>query len=444
MNHLIVWTTHWLASQQPNQGAAQAAKGAVERLAEPDWVDIVSPFFAFLVVIVLPCLTALWVIAKTLLARGEDADDQNQPLQTTGNAGRAWWAWSLSMIDQLEEVSARFQAINDQLMRPDLSPKDLMELNKERSQMEPIVTKYDVLKSNMQERDDNEPLLEDDDDEIKSMAKEEILGLNEEIEALEAESNPLLPKDPNDEKNIILEIRAERVATKSLFAGELFQMYWFAGKKGWQVDVMNMSEGTKGGVKEVIAAINGDQVFSHLKYEAGVHRRGGPETETQGRVHTSACTVAIMPEAEEVDIKIDEKDIRVEAGQSGPGGQSVNTTDSAVRITHLPTNMVVQCQDEKSQLKNKNKAMKVLRARLYEKMQAELDAERAEERRSMVKSGDRSEKIRTYNFPQDRCTDHRISLTVHNLPKLFSGELEEVIDLIRAHFQAAMLRGLER
>ena len=356
---------------------------------------------------------------------------------------------SLSMIDQLEEVSARFQAINDQLMRPDLSPKDLMELNKERSQMEPIVTKYDVLKSNMQERDDNELLLEDDDDEIKSMAKEEILRLNEEIEALEAELQILLlPKDPNDEKNIILEIRAGTGGDEAaLFAGELFQMYSrFAGKKGWQVDVMNMSEGTKGGVKEVIAAINGDQVFSHLKYEAGVHRvQRVPETETQGRVHTSACTVAIMPEAEEVDIKIDEKDIRVDVFRaSGPGGQSVNTTDSAVRITHLPTNMVVQCQDEKSQLKNKNKAMKVLRARLYEKMQAELDAERAEERRSMVKSGDRSEKIRTYNFPQDRCTDHRISLTVHNLPKLFSGELEEVIDSIRAHFQAAMLRGLER
>jgi len=353
------------------------------------------------------------------------------------------------VFEQLDEVSARFQAINDQLMRPDLTPKDLMELNKERSQIEPIVDKYTILKSSTQERADNELLLEDDDEEIKSMAKEEIQRLNEEIETLESELQILLlPKDPNDEKNIILEIRAGTGGDEAaLFAGELFQMYArFAGKKGWQVDVMNMSEGTKGGTKEVIAAINGDQVFSYLKYEAGVHRvQRVPETETQGRVHTSACTVAVMPEAEEVDIKIDEKDIRVDVFRaSGPGGQSVNTTDSAVRITHLPTNMVVQCQDEKSQLKNKNKAMKVLRARLYEKMQGELDAERAEERRSMVKSGDRSEKIRTYNFPQDRCTDHRISLTAHNLPKLFSGELEELIDAIRAHFQADMLRGLEK
>ena len=208
---------------------------------------------------------------------------------------------------------------------------------------------------------------------------------------------------------------------------------------------MTLSEGTKGGTKEAIASINGDQVFSHLKFEAGVHRvQRVPETETQGRVHTSACTVAVMPEAEDVDIQIAEKDIRVDVFRaSGPGGQSVNTTDSAVRITHIPTGLVVQCQDEKSQLKNKNKAMKVLRARLYDKMQSELDAERAEERRSMVKSGDRSEKIRTYNFPQDRCTDHRVSLTMHNLPKLFSGELDDLIDAIRAHFQAEQLQGMD-
>ena len=352
------------------------------------------------------------------------------------------------MLDKLDEIVARHQAINDQLMRPDISPKDLVELNKERVQIDPIVEKYSVLKSNQTELEDNKVLLEDEDDEIKSMAKEEIQRLTKENAALEKELQILLlPKDPDDEKNIIIEIRAGTGGDEAaLFAGELFQMYSrYAIKKGWKVEVMTLSEGTKGGTKEAIASINGDQVFSHLKFEAGVHRvQRVPETETQGRVHTSACTVAVMPEAEDVDIQIAEKDIRVDVFRaSGPGGQSVNTTDSAVRITHIPTGLVVQCQDEKSQLKNKNKAMKVLRARLYDKMQSELDAERAEERRSMVKSGDRSEKIRTYNFPQDRCTDHRVSLTMHNLPKLFSGELDDLIDAIRAHFQAEQLQGMD-
>jgi peptide chain release factor 1 len=217
----------------------------------------------------------------------------------------------------------------------------------------------------------------------------------------------------------------------------------FAEKMRWKLEIMSLSDGSKGGYKEVIATISGDQVYSWLKYEAGVHRvQRVPETETQGRVHTSACSVAILPEAEEVDIQIEEKDLRIDVFRAGgPGGQSVNTTDSAVRITHIPTGVVVQCQDEKSQLKNKNKAMKVLRARLYEAKQEELNRERAQERKAMVKSGDRSDKIRTYNFPQDRCTDHRVGVTVHNLPKLFAGEMMDMLSQIRAHFQAQQLSG---
>jgi peptide chain release factor 1 len=353
------------------------------------------------------------------------------------------------LLDKLDEIVARHQAINDQLMRPDISPKDMIELNKERVQIDPIVEKYQVLQSNLTELEENKVLLEDDDNDIQAMAKEEIPRLAKENSEIEKELQVLLlPKDPNDEKNIIIEIRAGTGGDEAaLFAGELFQMYSrYAIKKGWKVDVMTLAGGTKGGTKEAIASINGSQVYSHLKFEAGVHRvQRVPETETQGRVHTSACTVAVMAEAEDVDIQIADKDVRIDVFRaSGPGGQSVNTTDSAVRLTHLPTGLVVQCQDEKSQLKNKNKAMKVLRARLYDKMQGEVDAERAEERRSMVKSGDRSEKIRTYNFPQDRCTDHRVSLTMHNLPKLFSGELDDLIDAVRAHFQAEQLQGMNR
>ena len=280
------------------------------------------------------------------------------------------------------------------------------------------------------------------------MAKEEIARLEEETAALTGELKILLlPRDPNDEKNIILEIRAGTGGDEAaLFAGDLFKMYMgYAQQRRWKADVISQSEGAKGGFKEVIAQIEGEQVFSYLKYEAGVHRvQRVPETESQGRIHTSACTVAVLPEAEEVELRIDPKELRIDTMRAGgPGGQSVNTTDSAVRITHLPTGLIVQCQDEKSQLKNKNKAMTVLRARLLERMEAEAAAERAGERKAMVKSGDRSEKIRTYNFPQDRCTDHRASITVHNLPKLFTGEMDTLLDQVRTQLQAEQLRALE-
>ena len=282
----------------------------------------------------------------------------------------------------------------------------------------------------------------------EELRKGRVARLEEETAALTGELKILLlPRDPNDEKNIILEIRAGTGGDEAaLFAGDLFKMYMgYAQQRRWKADVISQSEGAKGGFKEVIAQIEGEQVFSYLKYEAGVHRvQRVPETESQGRIHTSACTVAVLPEAEEVELRIDPKELRIDTMRAGgPGGQSVNTTDSAVRITHLPTGLIVQCQDEKSQLKNKNKAMTVLRARLLERMEAEAAAERAGERKAMVKSGDRSEKIRTYNFPQDRCTDHRASITVHNLPKLFTGEMDTLLDQVRTQLQAEQLRALE-
>jgi peptide chain release factor 1 len=352
------------------------------------------------------------------------------------------------MFDKLDEVRARFDALTERLAAPDLAPQEIVEVGKERNRLEPIVEKYAALTEKTGELDDNKSLLNEDDDELKAMAKEEIARLESEIEALTGELKILLlPRDPNDDKNIILEIRAGTGGDEAaLFAGDLFKMYMgYAQQRRWKADVISQSEGAKGGFKEVIAQIEGEQVYSHLKYEAGVHRvQRVPETESQGRIHTSACTVAVLPEAEEVELKIDPKELRIDTMRAGgPGGQSVNTTDSAVRITHLPTGLIVQCQDEKSQLKNKNKAMTVLRARLLERMEAEAAAERAGERKAMVKSGDRSEKIRTYNFPQDRCTDHRASITVHNLPKLFTGDMDPLLDQVRTQLQAEQLKELE-
>ncbi|MEI6789877.1 MAG: peptide chain release factor 1 [Myxococcaceae bacterium] len=350
------------------------------------------------------------------------------------------------MLDKLEEMAQRYELLVEQLGSPNLKPSELQVANKERTQLEPLVNAYERLKALLSEREGNQQLLSDPDSDMRDMAKEEIGRLNQEVTALEEEIKILLlPKDPNDQKNVVLEIRAGTGGDEAaLFASELFLMYTrFSEKMRWKLEILSLSDGSKGGYKEVITMVTGDQVYAWLKFEAGVHRvQRVPETETQGRIHTSACSVAILPEAEEVDIQIEDKDIRIDVFRAGgPGGQSVNTTDSAVRITHIPTGVTVQCQDEKSQFKNKAKAMKVLRARLYDAKQAAVDKERAEERKAMVKSGDRSDKIRTYNFPQDRCTDHRVGVTVHNLPKLFAGEMGDLLGQVRAHFQAQQLSG---
>jgi peptide chain release factor 1 len=283
------------------------------------------------------------------------------------------------------------------------------------------------------------------DPELREMAHEEMHALEKKRDGLDAEITLLLvPKDPNDEKNVLLEIRAGTGGDEAaLFAGEMFRMYSrFAERQGWKVDVISTSRTGQGGLKEVIAMIEGDRVYSKLRFESGVHRvQRVPATEGSGRIHTSAVTVAVLPEAEEVDVKIEAKDLRIDTFcSSGPGGQSVNTTYSAVRITHLPTNTVVSCQDEKSQIKNREKAMKVLRARLYEVALEEQQRAIASDRKSQVGSGDRSEKIRTYNFQQGRVTDHRIGLTIHRLQEVLDGELGEVVNALVAHNQAEKLK----
>jgi peptide chain release factor 1 len=352
------------------------------------------------------------------------------------------------VFDRLEQMEQRYNEMQAQFSLPEVlnDHEKYSKTAKALREIETPVEKYRELKQVRQGLADARAMLAENDADLRAMAQEEIAALEPRAQALEEELKVLLlPKDPNDEKNVLLEIRAGTGGDEaSLFAAEIFRMYTrFAEQKRWKVEVMSISESGIGGYKEVIAIIEGERVYSQLKWESGVHRvQRVPETEQQGRVHTSAVTVAVLPEAEEVDIKIEAKDIRIDTFcSSGPGGQSVNTTYSAVRITHLPTNTVVSCQDEKSQIKNREKGMRVLRSRLYEMEMEKQNAELAQARKQQVGSGDRSEKIRTYNFPQNRVTDHRIGLTLHQLDLVMQGRLQLIVDALIAHYQAELLKG---
>ncbi len=352
------------------------------------------------------------------------------------------------MRAKLHGMVERHAELNERLCDPGLASrqKEYLRITKEHSDLSELVNQWSRVQKAEQELADAQEMLNDSDDEMRELAKGEVAGLREELEKLERTINVLLlPSDPNDQKNILLEIRAGTGGEEAtLFAAELFRMYGrFAERQRWKLEIMSRSDSASGGLKEIIALIEGTSVYSHLKFESGVHRvQRVPATESQGRIHTSAATVAVLPEAEDVEVKIDDKDLKIDVMRAGgPGGQSVNTTDSAVRITHLPTNLVVICQDEKSQHKNKAKALKVLKSRLLEHEQSKQHEERSAERRSMVGSGDRSEKIRTYNFPQDRVTDHRIKKTWHNLDGIMDGLLSDIIEGLRTHHQARLLSG---
>jgi peptide chain release factor 1 len=352
------------------------------------------------------------------------------------------------MFEKLQNLELRYEEISQQLGDPELvsNPGQYRKVAQAHSELGEVVEEYRKYKSILREIESARGLQnEESDPELLELAEEELLSLQERREACEKALNLLLlPKDPNDERNVILEIRAGTGGDEAtLFAQEIFRMYSrYAESKSWKAEALSVSPSSVGGVKEVIATISGDRAYAHLRFESGVHRvQRVPETEAQGRIHTSAVTVAVLPEVDDVEVKIDPSELRVDTYcSSGPGGQSVNTTYSAVRITHIPSGEVVTCQDEKSQIKNKAKALKVLRSRLYEKAQREQQEELAESRRSMVGSGDRSEKIRTYNFPQNRVTDHRIGLTLHRLDSVLEGGLTPIIDALTAHYQSEALK----
>src|SRR5580700_575368 len=348
---------------------------------------------------------------------------------------------------KLDEIERRFDALNAQMADAEVinDPSLYRKVSKSHNDLADIVAKYREWKDATRNLAEARPMLAESDPELRAMAQEEVAKLEPEVAKIEEELKVLLlPKDPNDEKNVVLEIHAGTGGDEAtLFAAEVFRMYGrFAETRGWNVEVTSSSESSVGGLKEVTALISGHKVYSQMKYEAGVHRvQRVPATEQQGRVHTSAIRVVVLPEADEVEVNIDPKDLRIDTFcSSGPGGQSVNTTYSAVRITHLPTGLVVSQQDEKSQIKNRAKAMRVLRARLYEQEQQKQHEQIAAERRGQIKTGDRSEKIRTYNFPQNRVTDHRIGVTMHQLSEFMDGKLAPMVDALVTHFEAERLK----
>jgi peptide chain release factor 1 len=351
------------------------------------------------------------------------------------------------MFERLKEIEKRYKELSDLLSDANVfvDHSQYTAIAKEYACLEEIMAPYRRLKHVLSDIKDHESMLEDPDPEIRNLVKDELAVLQGEQERLEQQIKTLfVPKDPNDERDVILEIRAGTGGDEAtLFAADLFRMYSrYAEEKHWTLEILSIHETGIGGIKEVIASIKGSGVFSRFKYESGVHRvQRVPATEASGRIHTSAVTVAVLPEAEEVDVDIEPTDLRIDTYRSsGAGGQHVNKTESAVRITHIPTGIVVSCQDEKSQHKNKAKAMRVLRSRILQKMQEDKEREIASQRRSQVGTGDRSERIRTYNFPQGRVTDHRINFTLHRLPQILEGEIDELIDELTTHFQAEALK----
>ncbi len=347
-------------------------------------------------------------------------------------------------IERLESLKARFSEVEEMLCRPDVlsDGKRMTALNRERAELADIVQAYDRYATVQRQLEEDREALKDP--ELREMVEEEIPGLEAELGSLEAQiSVLLLPSDPNDARNTVLEIRAGTGGEEAaLFAADLFRMYSrYADGAGWRVEILSTSEASAGGFKEIVALVSGARVYSRLRFEGGVHRvQRVPATESQGRIHTSTATVAVLPEADEVDVEIDESELEISiAASGGPGGQGVNTTNSAVQIRHIPTGLIVKCQDERSQHKNKARALQVLRARLLAREQEAAAASEAAERRSMVGSGERSEKIRTYNFPQNRVTDHRLGLTLHKLDQVIDGDLDELLTALRNDYQASLL-----